>query len=304
VTIVATALVPLALLIALGFGLRRAEFLPDAVWAGLDRLNYWVLFPALIFVSLAQSQTGLDGGRVVAVVWGSLTLLALLTLALRRGISSDGPAFTSVFQGAVRFNAFVAFATVPVLFPGSDALVALLVAATVPLANVLCVVVLARYASHTQLRGRRLAVSIATNPLIIASLAGIAVQQLGWSLGPVTTSLRLLGDASLACGLLSVGATLALARLQHDVRTLASATALKFVALPVLAYALARTTGLPSEVLAPVVVFHALPTASASFVLARAMGGDERLMAGILALQTVAAMAWLPMVFALLRAHP
>lgn len=299
-TTVAAALVPLALLIALGLALRRVGVLSDAFWAELDRLNYWLLFPALIFVSLAQADPDLQGTRVVLVVWGSLVLVTLTALGLRRSVAGDGPAFTSVFQGAVRFNAFVAFATIPVLFPSSAGVVALMVAATVPVVNVACVVVLARCASRTPLRGRRLLVSLATNPLIVASLAGIAIQQLGWPLGPLASSLRLLGDASLASGLLSVGATLALASLGRAWRPILSSTLLKFAALPAAAFALGLFAGLPGDVLAPVVLFHALPTASAAFVLARAMGGDERLMAGILAFQTVAALLWLPLVFAAL----
>jgi predicted permease len=299
VTPVAAALVPLALLIALGFGLRRAAFLPGTFWAGLDRLNYWVLFPALIFVSLAEAQPGLQGARVVAVVWGSLALVALAALGLRRVLAPDGPAFTSVFQGAVRFNSFAAFGAIPVLFPGSAAVIALLVAATVPLVNLMCVLVLARHASPTPLRGARLVRSVVANPLIVASLAGIVVQHLGWTLGPLAGTLHMLGDASLASGLLSVGATLAFGHVRRSWRPVVASTALKFAVLPGAALMLGTVAGLPAEVLAPVVVFQALPTASAAFVLARAMGGDERLMAGILAVQTVAAMAWLPLVFAL-----
>jgi malonate transporter and related proteins len=298
---VATALVPLALLIATGFVLRRTRFLPEPFWPGLDRLNYWLLFPALIFVSLATAGPGLaEAGAVVFVTWGSLAVAAVLALLLRRPLGSDGPAFSSVFQGAVRFNAFVAFAALPVLFPGSAGLTALLVGLTVPVVNVACVLVLARFASRVPLRGGRLLRSVVTNPLVVASLLGAAVQALGWPLGPLGGALGTLGAASLACGLLSVGATLRFGRLRRDGRAIALASGLKFVVLPAAAWILAVATGLPAALVAPLVAFHALPTASASFVLARAMGGDEELMASTLTLQTVVALAWLPLVVALL----
>jgi malonate transporter and related proteins len=296
---VASALVPLALLIATGFVLRRTRFLPEPFWPGLDRLNYWLLFPALIFVSLATAGPDLaDAGAVVVVTWGSLASVAVLALLLRRPLGSDGPAFTSVFQGAVRFNAFVAFAALPVLFPGSAGLTALLVALTVPVVNVACVVVLARFASRVPLQGRGLVRSVITNPLVVASLLGVAAQSLGWPLGPFGGALRTLGAASLACGLLSVGATLRFGRVRRDRRAIALASGLKFVVLPATAWALAVATGLPPALVAPLVTFQALPTASASFVLARAMGGDEELMASTLAVQTVAALVWLPLVVA------
>jgi malonate transporter and related proteins len=293
------ALVPLALLIALGFALRRARFLPEPFWPGLDRLNYWILFPALIFVSLATAGRGLAGGGAVALaVWGALLLVSAAALALRPMLGVDGPGFTSVYQGSVRFNSYVALAALPVLFPGSEGLTALLVALTVPVVNVTCVLVLARFASRTPLRGRRLLGSVAGNPLILASLLGAAAQGLAWPLGPFEGALRTLGAASLACGLLSVGATLRFGHVRQGWGPIAASIALKFAALPLATWGLAATLGVPAATLAPLLVFQALPTASASFVLARAMGGDEKLMAAILAVQTVAAMLWLPWVVA------
>lgn len=297
--VVASAIVPLTLLIALGFALRRGAFLPEPFWPGLDRLNYWVLFPALIFVSLASARGGLDGaGRVALATWGGLALVAALALAARRVVAADGPAFTSVFQGAVRFNSFAAFAVVPVLFPGAAGLTALLVAVTVPVVNVACVTVLARYAGRHPLRWRRVLRSVAGNPLILASLAGIAARAVALPLGPVEDALGLLGQASLGTGLLSVGATLRFRGVAAQWRPIAAATLLKLVALPLATWGVASALALPPAQLAPLLVFQALPTASAAFVLARAMGGDERLMASVLAVQTVLALGWLPVAFA------
>lgn len=297
--VVASAIVPLTLLIALGFALRRGAFLPEAFWPGLDRLNYWVLFPALIFVSLATARGGLEGsGRVALAVWGGLAVVAALTLAGRRVLANDGRAFTSVFQGAVRFNSFVAFAAVPVLFPGAAGLTALLVAVTVPIVNVACVTVLARYAGTQPLRWGRLLRSVAANPLIVASLAGAAARAVALPLGPLEDALALLGQASLGTGLLSVGATLRFRGVAAQWRPIAASSVLKLLALPLATGALAVALRLPAEQLAPLLVFQALPTATAAFVLARAMGGDERLMATILAVQTVLALVWLPVVFA------
>ncbi len=295
---VAAAIVPLTLLIALGFALRRAAFLPEPFWPGLDRLNYWVLFPALIFVSLATARGGLEGsGRVALAVWGGLAVVATLALLGRRVLAADGRSFTSAFQGSVRFNSFAAFAVVPVLFPGAAGLTALLVAMTVPVVNVASVTVLARFAGRHPLRWSRVARSVAGNPLIVASLAGIAVRSVQLPLGPFEDALGLLGQASLGTGLLSVGATLRFRGVAAQLRPIAGSSVLKLVALPLATWGFARALGVPPEQLAPVLVFQALPTSSAAFVLARAMGGDERLMASILAIQTALALGWLPIAF-------
>lgn len=301
-SLVASALVPLTLLIALGFALKRARFLPDTFWPGLDRLNYWVFFPSLIFVALATADRGLAAGPVGIAVWGGLAAVAAIALALRRRLADGGPAFTSVFQGSIRFNSYVAFIVVPVLYPGSAGLTALMVALTVPFVNVLSVSVLARYGAGSSLRWRSLLVRIATNPLIVASVLGVAAGRLGLPLGPLESSLRMLGQAALAAGLLSVGATLRFRNVRAGWREVAGSMALKFAALPAASAAIGAALGLAPAVLGPLVLFQAMPTASASYVLARAMRGDEQLMAAILAVHTLAALAWLPLVFALSRA--
>ncbi len=296
---VAAALVPVALLIALGVALKRAGFLPDAFWPGLDRLNYWLLFPALIFLSLANADAALEGAVPVALaIWAGLAAVAFGAMGLRRARAAAGPAYTSVFQGAIRFNSYVAFLVVPVLHPGSEALTALCVALTVPVVNVLCVAVLARDGAGEALRTRQVLTRIATNPLIVASVLGAAAGRSEVPLGPFAAALSMLGEASLAAGLLSVGATLRFRSVRASWRSVAASTAAKFVALPLVTGAVALALGLEPERVAPVVLFQALPTASASYVLARAMRGDETLMASILAVQTVAAAGWLPLVHA------
>ena len=293
---VSDALIPLALLIALGFALNWGRFLPEAFWPSMDRLNYWVLFPALIFVSLARAPTGVAAAPVVLSVWGGLAMVTLLSFLGWRLARVDGPGYTSILQGSIRFNSFAAFAALPVLFPEAAALTALLVASTVPVVNVICVTLLARYASGTRISGTRLFRSIASNPLIIASLMGVGWQSLGWELGPLEGALRLMGNGSLGTGLLSVGASLSFAHVLAGLRPLLISMVLKFVALPLTTLAFALALGVPAEVLPVLLIFQALPTASAAFVLARVMNGDAPLMAAIIAVQTVAAVAWLPLV--------
>lgn len=284
----------------MGMTMKRARFLPDTFWSGLDRLNYWIWFPSLIFHALATSDAVLDGTlRVALTVWTSLSLVALLAFVVRRWLGPDGPAFTSSFQGAIRFNSYVAFLVLPALFPGSEATTALLVACTVPLVNVYCVGVLARFAGATRPSPRSFATALAGNPLIVASVGGIVVHALGLPLGPVGSVLETLGRASLAAGLLSVGVSLTFSTVRASLGSIVGSTLLKFVALPAFAAVVGAAMGVEASVLALIVTFHALPTASSSYVLARAMGGDHARMAAILATQTVAALAWLPFAFPL-----
>ena len=65
----AAALAPVLVLIVVGFGLKRAAFLPDETWPGMEKLTYFVLFPALLVGTLGnQSLGGVPWPEMLAVV--------------------------------------------------------------------------------------------------------------------------------------------------------------------------------------------------------------------------------------------
>src|SRR3546814_5579304 len=81
----------------------------------------------------------------------ALIVQAALVYALRPLMNVDGPAFTSVFQGAVRFNTFVGLGAVTALEGGTGVtLFAVAIALAIPTLNVMCVLTLARYGDHGQ----------------------------------------------------------------------------------------------------------------------------------------------------------
>ncbi|WP_342149476.1 AEC family transporter [Methylorubrum sp. SB2] len=295
---VTLALLPVVLLIALGLGLRRGGFLDGAFWPGAERLAYFVLLPSLFFHGLATAQ--LDALPVAEL---ALTLILAtgtvsgLVVAARPLMRIDGPAFTSVFQGAVRFNNYVGVTLAAGLFGAKGiALAAICNAAIVPTVNILCVVVFARHGS-APLSGLGIARQIATNPLVVSSLAGIGFRMLGLHLPPgLEPALRTLGAASLPLGLLCIGAALEFGAVRARTGAIVGASAIKFLAMPAATVASAGIVGLSGPALTVALVFQVLPTASSSYIMARQLGGDAPLMAGIIAAQTLLALAAIPLV--------
>src|SRR5256885_4842514 len=112
---VIAALVPVFLLIVTGFALRRWLIQQDAHWIGLERILYYVMFPALLVESLSRADLAkvpvlaVGGTLLTAVLLMSALCLALRPL-LARYLGADGAAFTSLFQGATRWQTFVALA--------------------------------------------------------------------------------------------------------------------------------------------------------------------------------------------------
>jgi predicted permease len=115
------ALLPIFLLIILGLALRHWFIADDAHWVGLEKLLYYVMFPALLIRTMALAD--LANVPIVAVggtLFASVLLMAgicfLLRPLLARHLGIDGPAFTSLFQGATRWQTFVVLAVVGNLF--------------------------------------------------------------------------------------------------------------------------------------------------------------------------------------------
>lgn len=298
------ALAPIFLLILIGFAARRCGFLPDTFWAPAERLTYYVLFPALIVDSLARADlASLAFGPMAAALTGPVLAAAALLAVLRRRFGLDGPAFTSVLQGAIRPNTYVGIAAARALF-GAPGLATLAVglATVVPLVNVLSVVALQRHGDPRAGRGLSgVLLGIIRNPIILAVAAGAAANLAGaGNLPVVAPTLRILGEASLTLGLLAVGAGLVPSSVGASGRDILLAGGLKLAAVPLATALAGRLLGLDGMTLAIAVLFNALPASASSYILARQMGGDHRLMAGIITGQTVAAALTLPLALALL----
>jgi predicted permease len=296
-----TTLVPIILLIALGTWLRVRGFLAETFWPGAERLSYYVLLPSLFLHGLATAN--LEGVPVLGMVGVLMlsTLLGALLLVLYQVVAShDGGDFTSVFQGGVRFNNYIGATLAAGLYGTAGiALAAVANAAIVPLVNLLCVLVFARFSARHSSPTTVLK-AIFANPLIIGCAAGLLLRVTGLGLpAGLEPTVKALGQAALPLGLLCVGAALGGARLGQQVRPVLAASLFKFLVMPVTTWGLCRLLGLGGQAAVVAVLFQALPTASSSYVMARQMGGNSPLMATIIALQTIAAAATLPLVLSL-----
>ncbi|BAM89243.1 conserved membrane hypothetical protein [Bradyrhizobium oligotrophicum S58] len=303
-TPVIAALAPVFLLIVIGFGLRRSLIRLDAQWHGLERLTYYVLFPALLVQSLVKADlgkvpvAGVGGALFLAALAMSLLCLALRPLLSRSGV--DGPAFTSVFQGATRWQTYVALSVAGSLFgPSGLAAASVGMIAIIPMVNVFSVAVLAHYASPNRRSMREIVATIIRNPLIWACVVGLALNVAHVPLPKLWhDAADALGQASLPIGLLVTGAGLHFEGLRRAGPAAALGVALKLVLMPILAIGLAGWFGVSGPSLVVVAICAAVPTSPSAYVLAKQMGGDAPLLAQIISLQTVLAALTMPLAIA------
>lgn len=305
---VLAALLPVFLLIVMGFVLRRLLLTEDAHWIGLERLVYFILLPALLIETLARANLssvpigGVGGALLLAVlIMGALCLALRQMLAAAFGV--DGPAFTSVFQSATRWQTFAALAIANNLYGDVGvALASVAMVAMIPVLNVMCVAVLARYARPQRLAWPGLLLAIAQNPLIWACAIGLALNLLRWPLPQVAQHLAdALGRSTLAIGLLVVGAGLQIGKLMRPGIAAWLAVFLKLVAMPAIAIGFGLLFDLAGVNLAVVACCASVPAASNAYILAKQMGGDAPLVAQILTLQTMIAVLTMPVIISLVR---
>src|SRR6266702_344574 len=205
--------------------------------------------------------------------------MSLLCLALRPALARldiDGPAFSSIFQGAIRWQTYVGLSVSANMFGDIGlALASVAMVAIIPLVNVLSVAVLAHYAAPEKQSARTVVMTVVRNPLICA----------------------------LAIGLLVTGAGLHLEGLLRPSVGVAIGVVFKLVLMPALALVLAAWFGLSGDSLAIVAICAAVPTSPSAYVLARQMGGDAPLLAQIITLQTILAAVTMPIAIALVAAR-
>lgn len=299
--LVLSTIVPIILLIALGAWLKAKGFVKDSYWQGAERIGYYILLPALFFYSLATADLKNVPIKEMAWVLLASTLLSAASLyLLRRFITNDGPGFTSIFQGGVRFNNFIGVTIAAGLFGSAGvAIAAVANAIIVPTVNILCVLIFAKCA-NAESSAKSVFRSIVTNPLLVSCVLGSLFHASSLSLPTfLAPALHSLGNAALPLGLLCVGAALSLGSLRAHIKPVAISSFVKFLIMPLVTFVTCRILGFSGHAAIVAVIFQALPTASSAYVMAKQLGGDAPLMANIVAAQTLVAAIALPVMMSL-----
>lgn len=299
------ALLPVTVLIAFGLVLKRLPgFGSEEFWSGAERLAYYCLLPVLLFTSVAEVDVAhVPLARLAAALVIPTVIVSIGIVSTRGVIARDLPGFTSVLQGGIRFNTYIALSLAASLFGSEGTAVAAIVAAIlVPTVNVVSSLGFEFLRTGPSslvalLRG------IITNPLVLGCLAGAAANLTGVGLPtPVAAVLDPLAAASLPIGLLCVGAGLRPFSVGEQARAIIASTVIKLLVLPGLSLLSLLVFDVPAVPALVGMIFQSIATASSGYVMARQLGGDARLMAALIAGQTVVMLLTLPVVMLIAEA--
>ena len=305
-TSITDALVPVLAMIVVGFAIQRSNFLNPSFWPSAERLTYYLLMPAALIHSLAGKKINdLPWLKILLTVEGaviaSALLVALWWVANRH---MGGSALTSLFQGGVRFNTFVALALAENMFGSEGLMMAALGAGfMIVLINVLCVSVFSLAVNHKSTFDlKRLIVDLIRNPLILGCVIGVGLNALDIRLPKAIDGILALGGkAAFPIGLMAVGAAYTAGCLKVHLQPLAVSSTIQFIFKPLIAWSLATYLGLSGTAICIAVILFSVPTAPSAYILSRQMGGDHDSMSAIITVQTCLSFVTLPITIWLLQ---
>ena len=285
------AVIPFTIYIFFGYLMRRTDTVEEPFLKKLNQMVFKVFFPFMTFYNFCKidADFSLSGGYIALIVL-SLFLVVLLSFVLvPRFVPEDARRGVTV-QGIYRSN-MILFAiplTQSIFGSSADTLTAVVTTVTVPLYNVIAVIVL-EYFRGGKPTAAALLKKIITNPLIRGAIAGLAVFLLGIRLPQsVLSPVSAISSMTTPLALFILGGTLHFSEIGKNAKLLTAILGVKLLILPAAAVLLSRALSLsPQETFLYFCMF-ATPVAASSYPMAESMGGDGELAGQLVMVSTVA----------------
>ncbi len=282
---------PVFSMLFLGVALKRLGLIDAAFINTASALVFRGTLPTLLFLGIVQAdlRTALQPALLVYFVLATLGCFLLAWgWAILRCPQADRGIYT---QGAFRGNnGIIGLALATSMYGDYGLSVGAVLGGVVILSyNTLSAIVLAIYSPEAKTDAWSLTKNILSNPLIIGVLAAIPFAAWQISLPAwLLTSGEYFAQMSLPLALICIGGTLTLESLRESSGMAISSSLMKVLWLPLVATLGAWLWGFRDADLAIIFLYFASPTAAASFVMAKAVGGNHQLAAAIIVLTTLA----------------
>lgn len=284
------SVLPIFTLILTGYFLKQKFMKNNSFWKDAEKLTYYVLFPILLILKLSKSDfNSMNINLPVGIIILATVIVASLTFLSKWLFKIESPIFTSIFQGSTRYNSYVFLGMSASLFGETGlALCGIFIAYMIIFTNILSVVVLNHYSPGEKKSLLSVLKKIVKNPLIIGSLAGVFLNFVNIEIsGTIKDFMTILGGAASPLSLMAVGAGLTFSMNTERINAIAISSLLKLIALPVITIFLMRAFSMSGDATNIAVLYACLPCAGNSYILARQMGGDSKVMASIITFTTI-----------------
>jgi len=286
-------LFPVFTLILFGGLLKRWRLTDDVFLKTADKLTYYIFFPLLLFWKIGGASTALfsNYGLYKAVLCAVFAVYVLSTIFIIVFKVPDFQAGT-FSQSCYRFNSYIGVAIVLNAL-GEEGIkhFAILIGMIIPVINVLCVSTLTWFSKQHTLPSKRLAQTakaLISNPLILACIGGILYANLWNGFPPfIDNALKLSSAVALPLAMLSIGGALTLSTVRNHFKMSLITSVFKLLVLPVTGYLFLMLFGVSGPVFKVGLIYFALPTSPALYILSSQLNSDTDLASASIALSTI-----------------
>lgn len=293
---------PVLLIIIVGFCLRRFGVLDADTVSTLNKFAFKVAMPLLLFkdISTMDFYTEFSLSFVLfCTIFSIMSYIVMWFISLR--IFSDRRVAGSFAQGSVRGSVTILGVTIVTSIYGSAGIAALMIASAGLVYNIMSVLMLTFCANDgkTDMKSVKSALrGIITNPLIIGIFLGLPFSMLRISLpAPIMSAIGSLGACATPLALLVIGASFEFSDSTTRLRPAIAATVIKLIILPAIAVPLAIFMGFKGAALTSILLMTGTATAPVSYIMSKNIGCDAPLSANIILLTdlffSITLAAWL-----------
>lgn len=293
ITEIVYIVLPVFLVIGLGFSLKRTNLVSSDFLFQLNRLIFYVALPALLFhkISSADFSASFNPALLLGMLVSMVLVFGLsyLYTVIRKYPAEARGAFS---QGAFRGNlAYIGLAIVFNAYGEQGFAVAgILIGILVPVLNLLAVIalLLPQEDEKHSLGAAFWAYQFVFNPLVIACFVGIVWSFLGFSVPVVLgKALDIVTGMSLPLALIAIGASFSPQKLRGELAKAFFSTGIKIIWMPVLTAAVLLLLGVRGMELAVGVLLAGTPTATSAYIMAQQLKSDAELSGAIIMMSTV-----------------
>ncbi|MDX2050251.1 MAG: AEC family transporter [Rickettsiaceae bacterium] len=287
-----SCVLPIFYLMLLGYFIKLFWLKTPEFWNNLETFSYYLLFPLLLFNYISTSN--LSAIHLVTLVFAlglSTSLVAVGLIAIQKHYDIDGPIFTSIFQGGIRYNSYIFFGLGNSLY-GVDGMeiVAFVAAYMIIFTNFLSVLAFTMYCPVSEMDVSRelsqweiFTKNFLLNPLIIASIVGLIFNYFDLNIvTSVKNTLQSISNSASTIGLICVGAGLKFSFKKINKFAVLLSCAVKLVIMPTVTFIILKILSINGLAHSVCMLYSSLPTATNSYILSKQLGGDPDTMTSII----------------------
>lgn len=295
---------PVFFLIALGSILKRFQLTNDNFLNISDKLIYFIFFPTMLFwkIGAPASPTPVDWKFILAVISAVFVIYtaSLSFIKIRRVANFQVGSFS---QCCYRFNTYIGMAVILIAL-GNESVreFAVMIGVAIPFINLLAVSTLIWYSGRSYNASKKVVLvlrSTLSNPLILACFSGIVYSKLQLPFPRFAdNTFRLMSMVALPMALISIGGSLNLAKIKGHFKMSMVANLFKLLLLPAAGYFFLRAYGVAPIPFKVGMIYFALPTSTAAYILSSQLQSDVDLAAATILLSTLLSIISLSLVMA------